>query len=165
VQMSIRVDEPQWPYRASGTNIESSSSSRWRTDNSYVKQRHGVAALRQYYDQPHRALPDELRVLGASCGDVAGGELTFVSAERWGDIWLLHHHWNNPSAMHSPLGRVIEVVLDEATMVGEWIGGGTAPHGVSYGHVFAAGDLPERFIVRLPRGVAMPVFEVELSSV
>jgi hypothetical protein len=76
--------------------------------------------------------------LGASVGEVAGHEVVFLDAQRWGDVWWLTHHWENPAAMYSPLGGDIELFREAGTIVGVQIGGGTSPHGVAYTHAFAS---------------------------
>jgi hypothetical protein len=166
-EVPITLDEPSWPGDASIRHMEPMSSSRWpgpgdrgwRAPESHL-------VLKEAVDKRSpRALPDEVVSLGVSVGEVAGHELVFLSAERWQDVWWLHHHWENPAAMHSPLRGDVLLTCGASTIIGTLLSGGTTPNGVVYTHGFVSRWLPDRLTVRLPAADHGPaLIEAELTT-
>ena len=114
-------------------------------------------------------LPDEIVPLGAAAGEVAGGELAFLSLERWGGVWWLHHHWIQSAArMYSPLfTQYLELELDGAPRLATWIGGGsTAGAGFRCTHAFVAHKLPKTLVLRRPAtDGGPPLVETEILHI
>jgi hypothetical protein len=167
MEVAITVAEPSWAAQVSVLRVESSSSSRWpRLGARAWRSPQTHLILQQVWEQRSTsALPDEVVPLGASVGQVAGHELVFLDAERWGDVWWLTHHWGNPAAMYSPLGGDIELVHEGGTIVGVQIGGGTSAHGVAYTHAFASPLLPDRLTLQVPASDGgPPLFEADVRT-
>jgi hypothetical protein len=164
--LSLTITESPPRALASLRVIEPAGSPRWPEPG--VAAFHGferVRVLNAVFDlRSDRVLPDKVVPLGASIGGVGGHRLTFLSAERWGEVWWLHHCWENPSAMYSPLRGDLEIVMWDQVMTALHLGGGTTPNGVAYRHAFVTAELPHQFRVRLPApDFGSPLVEVEMT--
>jgi hypothetical protein len=110
---------------------------------------------------------DEIVPLGAPAGDVAGGALTFLSLERWGDAWQLHHHWVDSGArMYSPLHTpYLELEFNGTATIATFRGGGTEAWGFRGEHGFVADPLPPAFVLRRPAADGgPPLVEAEIVT-
>jgi hypothetical protein len=113
---------------------------------------------------PTGPLPDEIVPLGAAVGEVAGGQLSFISCERWDDVWWLHEHWSNGAAVQGGLFSCdLELEVDSERVPARQLGGSSGSTGHAYRNAFHVDALPERMIVRRPATDGGPsLMEAEL---
>jgi hypothetical protein len=150
VEAVIPVRQPERRGTADVLRSEKWPSPRW--DSTWIPSQGRAADERTWASFSHATLPDEIVPLGAVAGDVAGGTLTFLSLERWGGVWQLHHHWRESGArMYSPLEKhYLELDVDGTTTIATGRGGGTEGCGCRFAHDLVAESLPDRFVVRRP---------------
>jgi hypothetical protein len=99
-----------------------------------------------------RLVADEVVCLGTKVPDIAGGDLTLLGIERWGDACRLDLYWDGPDTdRYSPFyAHYLELVTDDRPTT---VIAGSAGHiagGFYTTHYFLAHRLPERFVLRRP---------------
>jgi hypothetical protein len=172
---SIELPTPGAPWHADVARCELATSTRWppHLGTPDVDEWRPDDARSVWRALPSCAswttghlLPDEIVALRATAPDVAGGDLTFLGIERWGDVCELHAFWDGPDTRYySPVFAhylQLDINGDTATAVGG--SGGHVSRGFETKHSFIAQAIPERFALRRPAiDGGPPLVEIDVS--